>query len=135
MLGSALAGLAGALIVPISGLGVTPLTLLVVPAFAAALLGRFSSFMMTIVGALLLGVGQSLLTRYVRTPGGGDAFVFLVIIGVTILRGAAIPTRDEVDGAAPAGRAAAASGRRVLIAAAALVLASVARSARAPPTP
>ncbi len=44
VLGSALAGLAGALIVPITGLGVTPLTLLVVPAFAAALLGGFSSF-------------------------------------------------------------------------------------------
>lgn len=101
VLGSALAGLAGTLIVPISGLGITPLTLLVVPAFAAALLGRFSSFMMTMAGALVLGVGQSLLTRYVHTPGGGDAFVFLVIIAVTVLRGAAIPTRDEVTALLP----------------------------------
>ena len=101
VLGSALAGLAGALIVPISGLGVTPLTLLVVPALAAALLGRFTSFLGTLAGALLLGVGQSLLTRYVRTPGGGDAFVFLVIIAVTVARGAAIPARDEVAALLP----------------------------------
>lgn len=100
-LGSALAGLAGVLIVPISGLGVTPLTLLVVPAFAAALLGGFSSFTATFIGALFLGIGQSLLTRYVRTPGGGDAFVFVVIIAVATLRGAAIPTRDEATALLP----------------------------------
>jgi len=101
VLGSALAGLAGALIVPISGLGVSALTLLTVPAFAAALLGRFSSFLATLAGALLLGIGQSLLTRYVHTPGGGDAFVFLVIIAVTVARGSAIPTRDEVRALLP----------------------------------
>jgi sulfate-transporting ATPase len=101
VLGSALAGLAGALVVPISGLGVTPLTLLVVPGLAAALLGRFTSFLGTLAGALLLGIGQSLLTRYVRTPGGGDAFVFLMIIAVTVARGRAIPSRDEVTAQLP----------------------------------
>lgn len=101
VLGSAMAGLAGALIVPISGLGVQNLTWLVVPAFAAALLGRFSSFIATFAGALVLGIGQSLLTRYVSTPGGGDAFVFLVIVAVIVVRGAAIPGRDEVTALLP----------------------------------
>ena len=104
-IGSALAGLAGALIVPITGLGVTPLTLLVVPAFAAALLGGFSSFTATFAGALLLGIGQSLLTRYNHTPGGGDAFVFIVIIAVATLRGSCDPDTRRGIGPPAAGRA------------------------------
>ena len=35
---------------------ITTLTLLVLPALAAALLGRFSSFSLTVLGALLIGV-------------------------------------------------------------------------------
>ena len=97
VLGSALAGLAGALIVPITGLGVTPLTLLVVPAFAAALLGGFSSFTRDVRRRAVPRHRSEPPTRYVHTPGGGDAFVFVVIIAVATLRGSAIPMRDEAS--------------------------------------
>lgn len=96
ILGSALAGLAGILIVPITGLDYAALTLLVVPALAGAMLGRFSSFFGVLLGSLVVGVGSSLLTDYIPTQGGGDAFPFLVIIIVTAVGGTVIPIRGEV---------------------------------------
>jgi ABC-type branched-subunit amino acid transport system ATPase component/branched-subunit amino acid ABC-type transport system permease component len=100
-LGSALAGLAGILIVPISGLDYAGLTLLVVPALAGAMLGGFSSFAGVVAGSLVVGIGTSLLTDYIPTPGGGQAFPFLIIILVTAVRGSVIPTRDEIQALLP----------------------------------
>ncbi len=104
-LGAALAGAAGVLIVPISGLDNTALILLVVPALAAALIGGFRSYWMTMFGALALGIGQSLLTKYTtewNLPTGiPDALPFLVIIVVLSIRGSAIPSRDERPGLLP----------------------------------
>lgn len=94
-LGGALAGLAGILTVPISGLNLEGLVLLVVPALAAALVGGFRSFPLTLLGALGLGVGQSILSRYATTPGLQEALPLLVIVVVLVARGNAIPTRDE----------------------------------------
>ncbi len=59
-LGGALAGLGGILIAPILFLEPTQLVLLVLPAMAAALLGGFSSFPLTFVTAVALGIAQSL---------------------------------------------------------------------------
>ena len=104
-LGAALAGAAGVLIVPISGLDNTALILLVVPALAAALIGGFRSYWLTTLGALALGIGQSLLTKYTtewNLPTGIlDALPFLVIILVLSIRGSAIPSRDERPGLLP----------------------------------
>ncbi len=96
VLGGALAGLAGALISPISGLVVETLVLLVVPGLAAALLGRFDSFWGAFAGATLIGVGQSLIIQYVSWTGAGDALPFLVIIVVMIVTGRAVPIRSHV---------------------------------------
>jgi sulfate-transporting ATPase len=122
VLGSALAGLAGVLVVPITGLDVQSLTLLVVPALAAAMLGGFSSFVGVAAGALVVGIGQSLMTRYVHIAGGGTAFPFLVIILVAASRGGVIPTRDERAARLPrVGRNRPGLGTLALIAAAAVV--------------
>ena len=65
VIGSMFAALAGVLIVPLLSLDATKLTLLVVQAFGAAAVGRFSSLPMTYVGGLVMGVAQQLVSRWV----------------------------------------------------------------------
>jgi sulfate-transporting ATPase len=95
-LGGALAGAAGALIAPLTGLLVGNLALLVVPALAAALLGGFSSYFGTLLGATAIGITQSLFVRYVTQPGAADAVPFLVIIIVLVVTGRSLPLRSHV---------------------------------------
>lgn len=95
-IGSALAGLAGILIAPILYLEPTSLVLLVIPAMAAALIGGFSSFPITLVTALVLGVAQSEIERYVSQPGWATAAPFLAVIAVLIVRGRGLPLRSFV---------------------------------------
>jgi branched-chain amino acid transport system permease protein len=56
---SVLAGVAAILVAPVTGLDPATTTLLVVPALAAALVGRLVSFGATVAAGLALGVGQS----------------------------------------------------------------------------
>lgn len=58
-IGSALAALAGILIVPLVGLDFILLTLIVINAYAAGMLGRLVSLPRTFVGALILGLAIS----------------------------------------------------------------------------
>lgn len=93
--GAGLAGLAGILVAPITGLSPRELVLLVIPALAAALVGSFTSFRLTLAGALLIGVVESETIRYVREPGWGKAIPFLLIIVLMSVRGRALPLRGE----------------------------------------
>lgn len=86
-IGSAMAGLVGILLAPIVNLSITEYTLLVVPALAAAVVGQLSSFPLTLIGGLLIGVAQSEVDRYVSSPGWSDAIPFLLMILVLVLRG------------------------------------------------
>src|SRR5713101_3976518 len=101
MLSGGLAGVAGILIVQVSGLNIESTLLLVVPALAAALVAKFTSFSITFLAAVGIGIGQSLLVRYHNQPGWPDALPFVVIIVVLSLRGAAIPPRSEVAARLP----------------------------------
>jgi sulfate-transporting ATPase len=92
-LGGALAGVAGVLIVPITSLNPTVLTLLIIPALAAAMVGGFRSFPLTLLGGVVIGIGESLLGHYVTTPGWAESLPFLVIIAVVVVRGRALPLR------------------------------------------
>src|SRR5882757_2376915 len=96
MIGAGLAGLAGVLIAPITFLEPNQLALLVVPAIAAALVGNFASFPLAFLGALVIGVGESLTTRYVSNPGWSDSAAFLIIIAVVLIRGRGLPLRSFV---------------------------------------
>jgi ABC-type branched-subunit amino acid transport system ATPase component/ABC-type branched-subunit amino acid transport system permease subunit len=96
-LGGALAGLAGALIAPLAGLLIDNMVLLIVPALAAALVGRLDSFLWSFAGAMGIGIGQSLIARYVSQSGASDAFPFLVIIGVLVLTGRGLPARHYLS--------------------------------------
>src|SRR5262245_7064262 len=88
---------AAILIVNLSGLQVITLTLLVVPALAAALVGSFKSFWLTLVGGLLVGILQSEIAyAQVHWPtfdfsGWAASVPFVVIILVLVARGRALP--------------------------------------------
>ncbi|KLL11417.1 ABC transporter permease subunit [Protofrankia coriariae] len=96
---SVLGALAGILVAPISVLSPSTYTLFIVPALAAALLGGLSSFGATIVGALLLGMLQSVLlplqhdVPWLNQPGLRTLFPLLVLIVVAVTRGQLIPGR------------------------------------------
>jgi branched-chain amino acid transport system permease protein len=67
-IGCSLAALAGILIGPVSGqLSHTNLTLLIVSAYAAAMIGRLRSLPMTFLGAVLLGLADSYAIGYLPT--------------------------------------------------------------------
>lgn len=100
-LGSGLAGMAGVLIAPIIFLEPSSLVLLVLPAMAAALLGQFASFPLTLGMALLLGVAQSEITRYVSAPGWATAAPFIAVIALLVVRGQAIPLRSFMSDRLP----------------------------------
>jgi ABC-type branched-subunit amino acid transport system ATPase component/branched-subunit amino acid ABC-type transport system permease component len=89
IIGSSFAVLAGVLLAPTLNLDATVLTLLVVQAFGAAAIGRFSSLPLTYVGGLAVGIIASVATKYVVTgsavlaglPGSIPFIVlFLVLI-------------------------------------------------------
>ena len=99
--GAGLAGLAGILIAPITELDTTTLPLLVVPALAAALIGGFRSFPVTMLGALVIGVLQSETAQYVNIPGATDALPFVVIVLGLVARGSALPLRGHATDRLP----------------------------------
>ena len=111
MIATVLAGVAGILIAPVASLDPTSYTLFIVPALAAALVGRFQSFWITALAGLLIGCAQSeiakLITVWTWLPQQGlaDALPFVVIIVVMALRSRSVLARGGDDGRAqPLGR-------------------------------
>jgi branched-subunit amino acid ABC-type transport system permease component len=88
IIGSCFAALSGLLIAPTIGLDPLLLTMLVVQAFGAAVIGRLSSLPLTYAGGLVVGVLASVLTKYVSGHaafGGLPASVpFIVLFGVLL---------------------------------------------------
>ena len=100
-LGCMLAALAGICIAPLTNLSVTTLTLLVLPALAAALLGRFTSFGLTAAAGIAIGVIQSWLTKYWDQTGVNDAVPFVLVIIAMVVTGRLIPARGTLALARP----------------------------------
>jgi ABC-type branched-subunit amino acid transport system permease subunit len=112
ILGCLVAGGLGVLAASITTLYWQTLPLYIVPALAAALLARFTSFGIACGVGLALGMAQSVLLYYMapkpwfptdRTPSGEiampgvwDLFVFLVIVVAMFWRGASLPGRGEL---------------------------------------
>jgi branched-chain amino acid transport system permease protein len=65
IVGFMLAGLAGILLAPGSGMSIAILSELVIFGYAAAIVGRLSSLPYTFLGAMILGIGESLSIGYV----------------------------------------------------------------------
>lgn len=106
-LGSALAALAGVMIAPLTGVDEQQIPLLVLPAMAAALVGRFSSFGIVTAAAVIIGMVQSELLNLWSQQGVETAAPFIVVIVVMVIAGRGLPTRGTVSEgrppAAPAG--------------------------------
>ena len=109
VLSSVLAGLFGVLFATVnSSIDPITVTLLIVPALGAALLGSFTSFSLTAVAGLGIGMAQSLL-GYLGTknwfphasnqplPGVKEALPFLIVVAALFLRGRSLPTRGQLS--------------------------------------
>ena len=66
-IGCSLAALAGILTAPLLTLSHTVLTLLIINAYAAAMIGRLRSLPLTFVGAIILGLADAYATGYIPT--------------------------------------------------------------------
>ncbi|MEA2177758.1 MAG: branched-chain amino acid transport system permease protein livM, partial [Solirubrobacteraceae bacterium] len=107
ILAAVVAGGMGILTAAVAQVDTISLPLQVVPALGAALFARFTSFSITCVAGLLIGVAQSLL-YYAQTkpwfptnggaplPGVASVLTFLVIVAALWLRGSPLPTRGEL---------------------------------------
>ena len=97
MIGSVLAGVGGILISPIARLNALQMSLLIAPALAAALLGRFEHLWLVLGGGMILGVGESVIGKYLNAVRGLTATLpFLLIVLVLVAKGSALPQRGEL---------------------------------------
>jgi ABC-type branched-subunit amino acid transport system ATPase component/branched-subunit amino acid ABC-type transport system permease component len=89
MVGTAFAALSGILLLPSIGLNGTILTLLVVQSFGAAAIGLFSNLPVTFLGGLVVGVVESLATKYTASHPALSGLVpsipFIILFAVLIL--------------------------------------------------
>jgi ABC-type branched-subunit amino acid transport system ATPase component/branched-subunit amino acid ABC-type transport system permease component len=93
-IGSGLAAVAGILIAPISGLDISGITLLVIPAVAAGILGQMSSYWLSLTAAITIGIGEAELTNYLPQVQGIEwSLPFGLIVLILVLRGKGLPTR------------------------------------------
>ncbi|EIV94798.1 ATP-binding cassette domain-containing protein [Frankia sp. QA3] len=100
-IGAALGALAAILLAPITGLGPANLTYLVIPVLAAAVVGRFASFPITLAAGLVIGIGQSEVTRYVTAPGLATAVPFVLVAVVLLARGRTTAGKGDSFGRMP----------------------------------
>ncbi|WP_406462422.1 ABC transporter permease [Streptomyces sp. NBC_01622] len=87
VIGVCFVSVSGVLLAPLVSLNSTTLTLLIVQAFGAAAVGRFTSLPMTYVGGLLIGIGSALATKYFTSgvmAGLPSALPFLVLFVVLV---------------------------------------------------
>jgi len=108
-----LSALAAILLAPIVGLNAAVLSIAVLPALAAALVGRFSSFALTVVAAMGIAIIQSELSRFqpdlasafsvstASLTGLTEAVPLIIILAVTVFSGKARPTRGETAARLP----------------------------------
>ena len=96
---SVLAALGGVLVAPITDLNPLSYSLFVVPALAAAVVGRLASFPVAAGAALALGMAQSELVKlegdaqWLRDLNLRAGLPFLVVVVVMVARGALVPDR------------------------------------------
>jgi branched-chain amino acid transport system permease protein len=85
------------------------LPLMVIPGLAVAIFGRFTSFTVTCIGGIVLGMAESLLTYFSNQswfptdqgpgyplPGTQDLLIFLVLVVAMYFRAGKIPGRGDV---------------------------------------
>ena len=107
--GGGLAGLGGILLAPVTTLHPYSLTLIVLPAFVAALIGGLDSFTGAMVGAVVVGLAEGMvpavglipgLARFTSQVGAPQVAVGLVAFTVMYLRGERFSASDVRAGEA-----------------------------------
>jgi ABC-type branched-subunit amino acid transport system permease subunit len=102
VIATVLAGAAGILILPITTLNPGTYTLFVVPALGAALLGRFTSFPITVAAGLGIGMLQSELIKlqgvwdWLPKQGLQEGVPFVVIVIAMIALAGRLPSRGGI---------------------------------------
>ncbi len=102
MIASAVAGGAGILISPIVPLVPLSFSLFIVPALAAAAIGRFKSIIGAVIAGLAIGMIQSELTNlqelhsWLPSTGLPDVIPLVLLLGVLLLRSSLLPSRGEL---------------------------------------
>jgi ABC-type branched-subunit amino acid transport system ATPase component/ABC-type branched-subunit amino acid transport system permease subunit len=102
MISSAVAGLAGVLIAPIVPLVPTAYTLFIIPALAAAIIGRFQYMIGAVVAGLAIGMIQSEMTyvqaQHAWLPSSGlpELVPLLLIIIMLVIWAKPLPSRGAV---------------------------------------
>jgi branched-subunit amino acid ABC-type transport system permease component len=84
--GAVLSAIAAILVAPIVSFHVFFMTLLFIRALAAALIGGLTNFAGTYIAAVLIGVTESVLSRYIAAPGVLEALIFLVMLAILALK-------------------------------------------------
>ena len=103
--GCSLAALAGILLAPLQTLTHLPLTLLIVNAYAAAMIGRLRNLPLTFLGAALLGLLDSYAFTYLPDDGSLEPWVRSLAAGdpgARAVRRARRPAQRPGSGPAPA---------------------------------
>jgi branched-chain amino acid transport system permease protein len=84
--GSSMGAIAGVLITPRINFDPISLTIVVIDAFTAALIGRLTSLPWTVAGAMFLGLAETYPRMFSSNAGAGDAVTFaLVLLTLAIL--------------------------------------------------
>lgn len=94
--GSAMGAIAGVLITPRINFDPISLTIVVIDAFTAALIGRLTSLPWTVVGAMFLGLAETYPRIFSSNAGAGDAVAFalvLLTLGILFRPGARLAHR------------------------------------------
>src|SRR4030081_1406889 len=86
MMGSVIAAVAGILITPFINFDTTSLTLIIIDALAAALIGGLVSLPLTVLGGFVLGLLETYPTIWIQSLGFPRLIALLVIIAVLIFR-------------------------------------------------
>src|SRR5882762_4806791 len=86
MLGSLVAALAAILITPFINFDTTSLTLLIIDALAAALIGGLVSLPLTVLGGFVLGLLETYPTIWIQSIGFPRLVALLVILAVLVVR-------------------------------------------------
>ena len=84
-IGASLAALSGVLIAPTLQLSALPLTLLIVNAYAAAMIGRLRSLPLTFVGALILGMTNEYVPDYLKQWHVGGLYLQGMFLSIPII--------------------------------------------------
>lgn len=100
IIGVMFAGAGGILLAPLVGLDVNLLTLLVITAYAAAMLGRLESLPLTYVGGVLLAIGEGTI-GYWAPPGGiwiglRGSLAFLLLVVLLVVHRRQLPRERKV---------------------------------------